>query len=52
MLNFGVTSLGSGHGVYAHYIDQSGDDFLYYADGVNGLHIYIECGILSHARVT
>ena len=39
-LNLGVNSLGAGHGVFAHYIDQSGDDFLYYADAINGLHIY------------
>ena len=31
---------GAGHGVFAHYIDQGGDDFLYYADGLNGLLQY------------
>ena len=36
----GSSQLGSGHGVFAHYIDQGGDDFLYYADGVNGLLRY------------
>lgn len=30
----------SGWGVYTHYIDQSGDDMIYYADGANGLFIY------------
>ncbi|MDB4312050.1 hypothetical protein N9937_01340 [bacterium] len=39
-LSFGVTSAGAGHGVSAHYIDQGGSDFLYYADAQNGLHIY------------
>ncbi len=39
-LALGVNSTGAGHGVFAHYIDQGGDDFLYYADAVNGLHIY------------
>lgn len=37
---FPSSAEGSGHGVFAHYIDQGGDDFLYYADGINGLHIY------------
>jgi hypothetical protein len=35
-----VTQAGSGHGVFAHYIDQGGDDFLFYADGLNGLLQY------------
>jgi hypothetical protein len=35
-----VTSLGAGHGVFAHYLDQGGSDFLYYADGINGLLQY------------
>jgi hypothetical protein len=39
-LAFGVNSAGAGHGVSAHYIDQGGSDFLYYADGQNGLYIY------------
>lgn len=40
VFTFGVNSAGAGHGVDAHYIDQGGSDFLYYADGQNGLHIY------------
>ena len=36
----GSSQLGSGHGVFTHYLDQGGDDFLYYADGVNGLLRY------------
>ena len=39
-LTFGSSQLGSGHGVSAHYIDQAGNDWLYYADAINGLHIY------------
>lgn len=39
-LAFGVTAFGAGHGVSAHYIDQGGSDFLYYADAINGLFIY------------
>lgn len=35
-----TTEPSAGHGVYAHYIDQGGDDFLYYADGANGLLVY------------
>jgi hypothetical protein len=37
---FGANGAGAGHGVSAHYIDQGGSDFLYYADGQNGLYIY------------
>lgn len=37
---FASSQPGAGHGVFAHYIDQGGDDFLYYADGINGLFIY------------
>lgn len=43
-LTFGTQGAGAGHGVYAHYIDQSGDDFLYYADALNGLHYYQGAG--------
>ena len=32
----------AGHGVYAHYVDQSGESFLYYADSENGLFEYSE----------
>jgi hypothetical protein len=39
-LTFASDQPGSGHGVFCHYIDQGGDDFMYYADGINGLHIY------------
>lgn len=40
----------AGHGVYAHYTDQSGEDFLYYADAVNGLWEYTEStGIWAQA---
>lgn len=30
----------TGWGVFTHYIDQSGDDIMYYADGANGLFVY------------
>ena len=39
-LSLGVTSIGAGHGVTAHYIDLAGADFLYYADAINGLFVY------------
>lgn len=32
----------SGQGIFAHYTDQSGDNFLFYADGANGLWEYTE----------
>lgn len=35
-----TTDPGAGHGVFAHYVDQGSDDFLFYADGVNGLLKY------------
>ena len=34
------TSSGAGYGVYTHYTDASGDDYLYYADEVNGLWMF------------
>ncbi len=37
---FTDTGDNSGWGVFTHYVDQSGDDILYYADGANGLFIY------------
>ena len=37
---FGDNTENSGWGVYIHYIDASGDDLVYYADGANGLFIY------------
>ncbi len=30
----------AGWGVYTHYVDASGDDMIYYADGANGLFLY------------
>ena len=36
------TSNQAGHGVFAHYTDQSGEDFLFYADSKNGLFEYSE----------
>ena len=37
---FPSQSLGAGHGVYAHYVDQAANEFLLYADTLNGLHEY------------
>ena len=39
-LAFNVNDADAGWGVYTHYIDASGDDLIYYADGANGLFIY------------
>lgn len=39
---FDNTSIEAGFGTYAHYIDGSDDEFLYYADSVNGLFQYIQ----------
>lgn len=39
-LAFATVSEDSGWGVYTHYIDASGDDMIYYADGENGLFLY------------
>lgn len=37
---FTVTGLGAGHGVFTQYVDGSGDDFMFYADELNGLWVY------------
>lgn len=37
---FPSTSLKSGYGTYTHYLDDAGNDFLLYADSVNGLYEY------------
>lgn len=34
------TTKDAGYGVYAHYIEKDGDEFLYYADSKNGLFEY------------
>lgn len=34
----------AGYGVYAHYVDGSGDDIMYYADSRNGLFAYDPIG--------
>ena len=39
-LPFADTGENAGWGTYIHYIDASGDDIVYYADGANGLFIY------------
>lgn len=39
---FSSTSEKAGFGTYAHYLDGGGDDFIYYADSVNGLFEYIQ----------
>jgi len=41
-LTFAIQGGDAGHGVYAHYIDQSGETFLMYADSANGLFEYTE----------
>ncbi len=41
-LAFTDTGDQTGWGVFTHYVDQSGDDILYYADSANGLFIYID----------
>jgi hypothetical protein len=37
---FGTQSTDAGYGVYTHYVDESGDDMMFYADGENGLFKY------------
>jgi hypothetical protein len=37
---FGTQSADSGFGVYTHYVNDNGDDMVYYADGENGLFEY------------
>jgi hypothetical protein len=37
---FSAQSVDAGHGVYQHYVDESGDDTLFFADGENGLFRY------------
>lgn len=37
---FPSQSFEAGFGSYTHYVDQSGDEFLFYADGANGLYEY------------
>lgn len=37
---FSTQSDDAGHGVYTNYVDESGDDLLFYADGENGLFRY------------
>lgn len=37
---FGASSIGAGKGVYTHYLSSAGDDYIYYADRVNGLFRY------------
>jgi hypothetical protein len=37
-------SADAGFGVYAHYVDGSGDDLMYYADSRNGLFVYDPVG--------
>lgn len=37
---FGTQSADSGYGVFTHYVDESGDDMMFYADGENGLFKY------------
>ena len=37
---FADNSDGAGHGVFCHYIDQSGEDFMLFTDSVNGLFEY------------
>lgn len=39
-LVFATQTAGAGHGTYCQYIDQSADDFLLYADEINGLFEY------------
>ncbi len=39
-LAFTDTTQDAGYGVYAHYIEKDGDEFLYYADSKNGLFEY------------
>lgn len=40
MLGFTIQIVSAGYGTYAHYVDDSGDDILFYADSENGLFSY------------
>ena len=40
VLAFGSTSIGSGKGVYTHYLSSADKDYIFYADRVNGLFRY------------
>ena len=37
---FSSTANNAGYGVYTHYVDESGDDLMFYADNENGLFAY------------
>lgn len=39
-LLFNNQGLGAGVGVFTHYLSDAGDDYLFYADGINGLFRY------------
>jgi hypothetical protein len=39
---FADQTLDAGYGIFCHYIDQSGEEFLLYADSVNGLWEYTQ----------
>lgn len=41
---FAIQSADAGFGVYTHYVDESGDDLIFYADGENGLFRYDPAG--------
>jgi hypothetical protein len=41
---FATQSADAGFGVYTHYVDESGDDLIFYADGENGLFRYDPAG--------
>ena len=40
LIAFADQSADAGYGTYAHYVDDSGDDVLFYADSLNGLYTY------------
>ena len=40
LLTFADQTSGAGYGTYAHYVDDSGRDVLFYADSLNGLFEY------------
>lgn len=48
---FAVQSSDSGFGVYTHYLNDNGDDMVYYADGENGLFEY-DTGADTWAQAT